>query len=50
MKSEPNSINEERGHNESIVVTIFNIPVEWPSTILFSKKDTLEGSVVTPKI
>lgn len=42
MKSELNSINEERGYNGSIVIVTPDVPVEWPSTILFSKKGTYE--------
>lgn len=44
MKSELNSINEERGYNGSIVIATPEVPVEWPSTILLSKKGTHEGS------
>jgi len=44
MKSELNSINEERGYNGSIVIATPDVPVEWPSTILLSKKGTHEGS------
>lgn len=44
MKSELNSINEERGYNGSIVIATPDVPVEWPSTILLSKKGTHKGS------
>ncbi|NAA54023.1 hypothetical protein [Enterococcus faecalis] len=44
MKSELNSINEERGYNGSIVIATPEVPVEWPSTILLSKKGTHKGS------
>lgn len=46
MKSELNSIKEERGYNGSIVIATPDVPVEWPSTILLSKKGTHEGSRV----
>ncbi|WP_441650970.1 hypothetical protein ACTMD7_15010 (plasmid) [Enterococcus faecalis] len=44
MKSELNSINEERGYNGSIVIATPDVPVEWPNTILLSKKGTHGGS------
>ncbi|EPH71386.1 hypothetical protein [Enterococcus faecalis] len=40
MKSELNSIKEERGHNGSIVIATPNVPIEWPSTILLTTKGT----------
>ncbi|MFC0616176.1 hypothetical protein [Enterococcus faecalis] len=44
MKSELNSINEERGYNGSIVIATPDVSVEWPSIILLSNKGTHEGS------
>ncbi|MBO6338619.1 hypothetical protein [Enterococcus faecalis] len=44
MKSELNSIKEERGHNGSIVIATPDVPVEWPSTILLTTKGTHKGS------
>ncbi|EOB3349337.1 hypothetical protein ACIJDX_002599 [Enterococcus faecalis] len=44
MKSELNSMNEERGDKGSIIIVTPDVPVEWPSTILLSKKGTHEGS------
>ncbi|MDM3980347.1 hypothetical protein [Enterococcus faecalis] len=44
MKSELNSINEERGYNGSIVIATPDVPVEWPSTILLTTKGTHKGS------
>lgn len=38
------TINEERGYNGSIVIVTPDVLVEWPSTILLSKKGTHEGS------
>ncbi|NSP68558.1 hypothetical protein HRE70_11385, partial [Enterococcus faecalis] len=44
MKSELNSINEERGYNGSIVIATPDVPVEWPSTILLTTKGTHKRS------
>ncbi|PQD30693.1 hypothetical protein [Enterococcus faecalis] len=46
MKSELNSIKEERGHNGSIVIATPDVPLEWPSTILLTTKGTHKGSRV----
>ena len=46
MKSELNSIKEERGHNGSIVIATPNVPVEWPSTTLLTTKRTHKDSRV----
>lgn len=46
MKSELNSIKEERGHNGSIVIATPDVPLEWPSTILLTIKGTHKGSRV----
>lgn len=42
MKSELNSIKEERGHNGSIVIATPNVPVEWPSTTLLTTKEHIK--------
>jgi hypothetical protein len=50
MKSELNSIKEERGHNGSIVIATPNVPVEWPSTtLLLPQKRTHKDSRVKRK-
>lgn len=46
MKSELNSLNEERGYNGSIIIATPNVPVEWPSTVLLTTKGTHKGSRV----
>ena len=44
MKSELNSLNEERGYNGSIIIATPDVPLEWPSTILLNTKGTHKGS------
>lgn len=46
MKSELNSLNEERGYNGSIIIATPDVPLEWPSTILLTTKGTHKGSRV----
>ncbi|EGO2712891.1 MULTISPECIES: hypothetical protein [Enterococcus] len=46
MKSELNSLNEERGYNGSIIIATPDVPLEWPSTILLNTKGTHKGSRV----
>ena len=46
MKSELNSINEERGDNGSIVIATPDVPLKWPNTILLTTEDTQKGNRV----
>ncbi|WP_438843738.1 hypothetical protein [Enterococcus sp. AZ029] len=39
-----NSLNEERGYHVSIVIATPDVPVEWISIIVLSKKGTHEGN------
>lgn len=46
MKSELNSIKEERGNNGSIIIATPDVQLEWPSTILLTTKGPHKGSRV----